>query len=201
LPGRARCRSRYPCRDTRRVPCRQDLNGVGRRRELERVLEHVDEHALDLRRVGADDLRITIDGDNDARCLHPELLERALDEQIDRPGLGPAKRRAGLEAREVEQVVDEALESPDLDPDRLEELVPVGIGELERREALARRADCRQRRAQVVADRAENRRLRSVALAERLRLDRLLRQPPRSRRQLAHDDSGGDVDAERDPVL
>src|SRR4029453_16490718 len=78
----------HPDRDARRVPCRRDLDGIGRRRELKRVLEHVDEHTLDLRRIGADDLRLAGDDDRDPAPPPPHPLERPLHEQGHPPHPG-----------------------------------------------------------------------------------------------------------------
>src|SRR6476619_4677496 len=85
--------------------------------------------------------------------LGAEGLERARDELVDRPELRLRLRCARLEAREVEQVRDQALEACSLEPNRLEQRRAVLFVQVEGRalEAAGCGPDRRQRRAQVVA--------------------------------------------------
>ena len=135
--------------------------------------------------------------------LAAELLERRCKERIDRPELGRASRWPGFESREIEQVLDEPLETAHFDSDRLEEIFTFSGVQSEGWivQSFARGADRGQGRAQVVADGVEDRGLDRVGLAERLCFDGLARQPPRARCELTDDDADRQVDGERDPVL
>src|SRR5213078_27177 len=138
----------------------------------------------------------------DAVRLGAKLLERRHEQGIDRPELGPAPGWARLEPRQVEQVVDEALEPAQLEPDRLEEFFALFSAEPKRRvvQAFAGSPDRGQRRAEVVADGVQDGRLDRVALAKGLGLDSRTRQSTRARRELADDDADDEVDTECDPV-
>src|SRR3989442_12938541 len=83
--------------------------------------------------------------------------------------------RAGLEAREVEQLAHEAVEPIGLDLDRVEQRAAILWRQVEggALQALAGRLDRGQRGAEVVADRAQDRRLDGVATAERLGVEGL----------------------------
>ena len=86
-------------------------------------------------------------------------------------------RVAGLQARDVEQVLDQAREPLALLDHRLAQLVALlgaGAGRVERG---AGGDDRGQRRAQVVGDRAQQRGLQLVAAPQRLGLDRLRLHP------------------------
>ena len=145
------------------------------RRELQRVVEQVDEHALDLdRRRRAPAARRRRARSTTRSPREPELLERARDEIVDRPELGPRRRRRRSASRERSSrlptsrfrrsastriVVDESSWSACVEPD------------LRIREARRRSDDRRQRRAEVVRDRMQERRLQRVAPPERLGLE------------------------------
>jgi hypothetical protein len=155
-----------------------DLHVLGRRRELERVVEDVDEDPLDLKRIDAY-----------GRCLarnahvHTiaivDLVQGPGDELVRRPDLGSGRRGTRLEPREVEQVVDEALEPAVLDSDRLEEPGSIALVQLEDTtlEPIEGRFDRRQRCAQIVRDRLDHRSLDRVALPECLGVERLASEP------------------------
>ena len=68
------------------------VDGVGRRRELERVLEQVDERALDLRRVDADRRQVA-GSDESTRSAPARALERPRDAAVDGPELRLRRRR------------------------------------------------------------------------------------------------------------
>ena len=55
----------------------------------------------------------------------PDLGQRAVDEVVDRPHLRHGRERPGLQPRQREQVVHDALEPAHLDADRVEQLAPV----------------------------------------------------------------------------
>ena len=155
--------------------------------------------------MGAVDLRrreLRCERHGHAVGVGADLLERIRDQQVDGPQLGPATGRPRVEPRKVEQVLDEALEPPHLTPDRLQQPLAVCFRErdLVARETVARRSDRGERRAKVVAHGLQDRRLHGVALAKHLGLDRLVRQPPRPRRQLADDHRCREVHGKRDPV-
>src|SRR5204863_5506562 len=78
-----------------------ELDRVRRRRQPERVLEHVHQHALDLGSVDAHRRRV-VELDRDALGLRAETLQRTGDELVDAPELWGGERGAGFEAREVE---------------------------------------------------------------------------------------------------
>ena len=143
------------------------------RRELQRVLDQVREHALDLHRVDVHERTVADDVDAIAAG---QVLHGLAHELVERPDLRLRLGAARLEAREVEQVADEPGEPLGVDGDRVEELAAVLVGEDERLAAQRadRRRDPGQRRAEVVRDGAEQRRLDEVAAAQRLGLERLL---------------------------
>jgi hypothetical protein len=125
------------------------LDAAGR--ELERVLDQVREHPLDLGGVDLDRRQVVLELDVDAVGAG-EPVERLSDELVHRPELGTRCRGARLEARQVEQVRDEALQPPALEPDRLEQAGSVVLVEREPGvlEPVHRRRDRRQGRAEVV---------------------------------------------------
>ena len=99
---------------------RRDRDGIGRRRELQRVLQQVHEHTLDLRGVDADRQGGRfLKRDRDTIGLAAELFERPGEHDVDGPHLGTAHGRARIEPREIEQVLDKPLEAMHLDSNRL----------------------------------------------------------------------------------
>src|SRR5256885_11325393 len=80
---------------------------------------------MDLRTVDANEPDLDGDVCLDSVGFAAELLERGSKQRVDRPQLGRPSRRAGFESRQIEQILDEPLEAADLDPDRLEELIPL----------------------------------------------------------------------------
>ena len=108
------------------------LDGVGGRGVAERVLDQVDEHTLDLRRVDAHRGALVGQRRDDAVAVGADRLQRTPDELVHRPELDDRARGAGLEPREVEQVRDQPVEPPRLGADRREQLVAIA-----RRRALA----------------------------------------------------------------
>src|SRR3954470_7545650 len=109
-----------------------ELDPGGRRREPESVLEYVDEHPLELRRVDADQRRLVVQGDCDACRLDTHAVERAGDELVDWPQLPLRASCSGFKAGEIEQVRDQALQPGGLEADRLEQLRAIGVAKLER---------------------------------------------------------------------
>jgi hypothetical protein len=189
----------------------------------ERVLEQVGEHPLDLGGVHLHRRRLGAEVEPDAGGLRAETGESLSDELVHVPQLPMGLGRAGLEPREVEQLLDDAIEARRLAADRLREAEPIVGFEREPRagQRVGRGENRGQRRAQVVGHRAQKRRLEGVAAAQRLRLESLsgqalpllgqLAQGGESRLgllgaaarpagELAHDDGRDDEDEEGEPV-
>ena len=134
------------------------LTGSVRRRELDRVLDQVREHALELRGVGADQREVvragrTRSGD---RCAAGPAAEATTSCRSHQSGL--RRDRAGLDLREVEQVVDELApgvrprpRSPRSARSRSSSVMSAA------RSAEPAVGDRGQRRAQVMGDRVEDR--------------------------------------------
>jgi len=76
-----------------------------------------------------------------------DFVERADDHIIDRPELGLRLGSARLQSRQVEQVADHPVEPFRLTEDRLDELAPIGLVEVEVApgERARRSQDCHQR--------------------------------------------------------
>ena len=91
----------------------------------ERVLEQVGEHPLDLGGVDLHRRRLGPDVEPDATRIGSEARERLADELVDVPQLAVRLGRACLEPREVEQLLDDAVEACRLVADRLGESEPV----------------------------------------------------------------------------
>ena len=106
-----------------RLGSHQDLR-IGRR-IAQRVLEEVREHALDLRRVDLDERGLRTDIERHATRVRAETGERLADELVDVPQLAMRLGGAGLETREVEQLLDDAVETRRLVANRLREPEPV----------------------------------------------------------------------------
>ena len=108
-----------------------------------------------------------------------EIVDRLAHEVVEPPHLRLRLGAPRLEPREVEQVADEAAQAVGVDGDRVEQLGPVGITQLELvvAQRTDRGRDARQRRAQVVGDRAQERSLDEVAAAQRLGLERVPLEP------------------------
>ena len=152
-----------------RVVVTRTCTGSPGRRELERVLEQVDEHALDLAGVDLDDRSgVGRAARPSTRSADAARARRAPgDELVDAPSSSRCGRGgAGLEPREVEQVADQRARAgpPRAAPSRGAPARSLVV-ERERRadEALGGHADRRQRRAQVVADGAQDGGLDRVA--------------------------------------
>ena len=79
-----------------------------RARELERVVEQVDEHALDLRGVDRAPAALAADARRGCARAGAELRERLGDELVAPPRAPGAARRRRLEPRQVEQVARRA---------------------------------------------------------------------------------------------
>jgi hypothetical protein len=86
-------------------------------RERERVVDQVHEDVLDLSPVDLDRVELRRQRDRDALGSRPELAERLSDQRLDRPQLRLRLGSTQLEAREVEQVRDQAVEAPRLGVD------------------------------------------------------------------------------------
>ena len=92
---------------------------------------------------------------------------------VERTPVGVRVGAARLEAREVEQVLDEPRQARALGLDHRDELAPLDFAQGRRVEPARRGRDRGERRAQVVRDRPQHRRLDHVAAAQGLRLDHL----------------------------
>ena len=100
------------------------------RRELQRVLDQVDEGALELGGVDLDRRESGPAASTSTRSSSGvEHVEGAGDEPVDRPQLPSWRGRARLESRELEQVRDQPVESPHLREDRGDELFPIVAGQ------------------------------------------------------------------------
>ena len=123
-----------------------------RRRVVERVVEEVCEDALDLGGVDLHRRRLGTDLEPDAAGLGPETGERPAHELVHGPQLAVRLDGAGLEPREVEQLLDDTVEARRLGADRLREAEPVLRLQREAgaRQRVRRGEDRRERRAQVV---------------------------------------------------
>ena len=110
--------------EDRLAPRRRDphVDASTGRRELERVLDEVREHALDLDRVDVDQRLLTahLDPVGDAELGHDVAREL-----VERPHLRLRLGAAGLEPGQVEQVADEPREALGIDRDRVEQLAAV----------------------------------------------------------------------------
>ena len=157
------------------------------RRELDRVLDQVGEHPLELRRVGAHERQVGRQRELD-RVVAAGVGGRRGDDVVQVAPVGLRRHRAGLDPRQVEQVVDQLGQSRALGLDHLDQLGALGLGDADR-ERRARGRDRGQRRAQVVRDRVEDRGLGHLGAAGGLGLGRPLGHP------LALD---GDVDQPAD---
>ena len=146
--------------------------GAGRR-VLERVVEEVRKHALDLGGVDLDRRSLGADLQPDPSGLRAETRERLADELVHMPELAMRLGRPGFKAREVEELLDEPIKTRRLALDRLGEPEPVLRLQHQpgTRERVGRGEDRGERRAQVVGDRPQERRLQRVAAAQRLGLE------------------------------
>ena len=155
-----------------------DAHGLGLRRVLERVLEQVHEHALDLHGVDPDGDRLLRKLDVDASTRLARLRERLHDQVVHRPDVRFRPERAGLQAGQIEQVVDQPGEALSFTEDRRGELPLVLRVDLEivACERARRSQDGHQRRAQVVAHRSEHGCLHGIAAAQSLGLECFARQ-------------------------
>ena len=103
----------------------QHFDRIGRGRELQGVLDQVDEHPLDVRCVDAKRRQVRWQRHLNTIGVRAELLERPRQQRVHRPQLRLAQGRTGFEPREIKEVFDESLEAAHLDPNRLEELSPL----------------------------------------------------------------------------
>ena len=127
------------------------------------VLQQVGERALELRGVGADRRQVGVDRDLEGVARKVEVVDRGPDDLLDRAPLRVGLGGVGFQAREVEQVVDQAREPARLDADGLGELAPLRVGQARRAQRLGAGQDRGQRRAEIVRDRAQERGLDHVA--------------------------------------
>jgi hypothetical protein len=99
-----------------------DVDGDGdaalRRRELDRVLEQIDERPFDLAGIDFDHRHLIRQRNRDARGVEAERVESPAHQFIHRPELRTSVDRTHFEAGEVEKVGDEAVEPLRLEPDR-----------------------------------------------------------------------------------
>ena len=150
--------------------------GSARRRELERVLEQVHEHALDLLRVDAHRRRV-VGQRRPRRARRRRRARRAPARRGRRPARPRARaaprrpasreRSSRLPTRRSRRSASARIVSSSSRGRRR------SSSRSSRASALAEVEDRHQRRAQVVADRAQDRRLDRVAPAQRLGLERL----------------------------
>ena len=145
------------------------------RRELQRVVDQVHEHELDLGAVDLD--RVELGGERDRHALGAALRARTAPGRrgvsiVQSSGFGSAAPSSSRERSS--RLATRPVEPLRLHVDRREQARAVGsslssrVGALE---PVGRGADRGQRRAQVVADRPEDRGLDRVAPAQGLGLD------------------------------
>jgi hypothetical protein len=145
-------------------------------RTRRRVLQQVGEGALELGGVGADQRHVGVEREREGPGREGDVVDRREQDLLDRAPFHARLGRAGLQARHVEQVVDEARQALGLAGDVGHQLA-VLLGRQRGRVECARGGeDRRQRRAQVVRDRAQQRRLEVVGAAQGARLDDLAQQ-------------------------
>ncbi len=96
------------------------------------------------------------------------LGDGLLEQIVDRPERTLRRRRARLQARQIEHVLDQPAQPRDLDSDRLEQPGAIVARQVELRalEPVDRGAHRRERRAEVVRDGVEDDRLDRVRAAE-----------------------------------
>ena len=152
-----------PVRRRRRVDRQDDLALLG---ELHRVRQEVQHDLAEAPGVAEDRLgqvRAHRVGQLDAllRGRRRDHVERALDATRERERLGLEVDLAGLDLREVEDVVDDREEGVARRPDRVGEVALLGV-ELGLEEQPAHADDRVHRRPDLVAHRREERALRLV---------------------------------------
>jgi hypothetical protein len=140
------------------------------------VVEQVGEDALELDRVGAHEWQRGVDGHGERSWRRAELVDGGEDDVVDGAPLEPRVGGPGLEAREVEEVVDQAREAPAFLEDDRPELQTLFLAQLARRESACTRGDRGEGRAQVVGNRAQQGGLQDVRAAQRARFHRLAEQ-------------------------
>src|SRR5439155_1315209 len=147
------------------------------RRELRGVLDEIREHLLDLDVVELDRRKIVLDlkAHGVFRRDRPETTRDVLDERTDVvPGLVRNKAPV-LDAREVEEIADDAVEAERLFLDRHRELfaVPIGPNDVTLPQAPGGREDRRERRAQLVRNGVQQLGLELVRPPQDLGVERL----------------------------
>src|SRR6267378_5871382 len=149
-------------------------------RVLRRVLEQVDEHLLHQQAVDVHGWQVLGQPRGDLAVAQRlgQPGERDADQLFDGDPLAPELEAAGLQARDVEQVVDEAIEPLGLVADRLEQLaLRDGVQTpLPLQRGAGGAGDRGERRAQVVGDRAQQRIAHALGLRAHLRRLRLVGQ-------------------------
>jgi hypothetical protein len=135
------------------------------------VLQDVREGTLELRRVRAHEGQVALDRDVERARRQGEVVDRRLQHLVDRARLGARLGGVGLQAREIEQVLDEARQPLRLLLDAARELAALPVLDVVGRQRLRRRHDRGDRRPQVVADGPQQRGLDDVAAPQRPRLD------------------------------
>ncbi len=136
-----------------------------------RVLQQIRERALQLRGIGADQRQVGGDRQREGPGRQRDVVDGGQHHLLDRAPLHARLGRARLQARHVEQVVDQARQPPGLAGDVGHELAVLGGRQRGRAERAGRREDRRQRGAQVVRDGAQQRGLEHVGTAQSARLD------------------------------
>ena len=150
------------------------------------VLEQVREGALELRRVGAHERQVGLDRDVERarrQARGRRSTPRSTSSSEHHSGRGSAASR--LQAREIEQVLDEARQPLRLLLDAARELAALTVLDVVGRQRLRRRHDGGDRGAQVVADGPQQRGLDDVAAPQRRasrRRRRAARRAPAPRR-------------------
>ena len=142
-------------------------------RELQRVLDHVDERPLHLCRVGPDRWEVGRYLDADAVAV-AQVVERELGQRIGRPDGLRGSGRPCLKARQIEHVLDVSLEPLELVSNRFQKLRPLCAVQ---RDRLALKPvegglDRCERRAQVMRNGLDHRSLDRVRSSQGLRLER-----------------------------
>ena len=157
-------------RRPRRRAHRTTLDGVGRRGEAKRVLEHVNQHALELRGVHEHRRHRLVERDGDAGRVRAERVERtsrrARRSARARAAAAPRRPRAArgrAGSRPSARGAATSIRSSRAAPRDRRRRAP-----RRRLEPLGGGPDRGQRRAQVVADGAQHRGLDGVAAPERV---------------------------------
>ncbi len=142
------------------------------------VLEQVHEHLADHRLVDAHGRQLgrAVDVDDLAVERRGGIVDRGVEQLVDRHDRAPRLQHAGLDAREVEHVGDQPHEPIGLVLDSADQRLALVLGHV-LAQGRGGRGDRRERRAQIVRDRLQQRGAQAVGLLERLQQQRFVLQP------------------------